>query len=90
MEQFIEALNDPLAVEGFFKDMNALRKAQVTILVMPCGRSAHLELGYAVGAGQKTAILLSDGEPELMYKMVSKIATSMGEIADWLMKLQEE
>jgi len=89
MEQFIKALEHPIAIDGFNKDMEALKNADVTILVMPCGRSAHLELGYAVGAKQHTAILLSDGEPELMYKMVDKIATSIGDIIVWLNNIEK-
>lgn len=30
-------------------------------MVLPCGKSAHLELGWAVGAGKRTIILLEEG-----------------------------
>jgi hypothetical protein len=62
--------------------MNALRAADITVLVLPCGRSAHLELGYATGAGQCTIVLLDDpmSEPELMYLMNSHICTSLAEV----------
>ena len=42
------------------KDMAALRSADATVLVLPCGRSAHLELGWAAGSGQRTVVLLDD------------------------------
>jgi hypothetical protein len=62
--------------------MNALRAADVTVLVLPCGRSAHLELGYATGAGQLTLVLFADtiDEPELMYLMNTRICTSVDEV----------
>jgi len=44
-------------------------------MVMPCGRSSHLELGYAVGQRKKTVVLLSQSEPELMYKMADYLVT---------------
>ena len=66
---FINGLDHPLAIAGFAKDMHALGAADGVVLVMPCGRSAHLEFGSAVGQGKHCAILLSDGEPELMYRM---------------------
>lgn len=75
--EFAEKLNHPLAVTAFKRDMEALALCDACVLVMPCGRSAHLELGYAVGTGKKTIILLSDGEPELMYRMVNGLATSI-------------
>lgn len=83
---FLLALTHSLAAKGFKSDFDALQKADACVLVLPCGRSAHLELGYAVGNGTPTAILL-DGPmvtPELMYKMVDFIATSTKEIIEWL------
>ena len=79
-------LRHPVAQAGFALDMNALKAAHATVLVLPCGRSAHLELGYATGAGQLTIVLLDEpvSEPELMYLMNSRICTSVGEVVDAL------
>lgn len=80
-----DKLDHPRAVEGFRSDFDAMRWADTFVLVLPCGRSAHLELGWAVGRGKDTAILLSDDkfEPELMYRMVDKLAVSLDELLDW-------
>jgi len=77
-----EVLTHPVAQAAFAKDMNALKAADVTVLVLPCG----LELGYATGAGQKTIVLLDDpmSEPELMYLMNTKICTTMSQVLDEL------
>lgn len=40
--------------------MDALRAAELVVLVMPAGISANLEVGYAVGAGKKTIIYVPD------------------------------
>jgi len=74
----------PVARAGFNKDMGALVTAQATVLVLPCGRSAHLELGYAAGDGQRTVVLLDDpmSEPELMYLACSDIVVSLDELAE--------
>jgi hypothetical protein len=66
---FIDHLEHPLAQSGFRKDMDALVAADGVVLVMPCGRSAHLEFGFALGQGKHGAILVDNGEPELMYRM---------------------
>ncbi len=81
---YLRGLRHDLALDGFKKDMDALRRADAVVLVMPCGRSAHLELGWAVGAGRRTVILLSDGEPELMNLMVDHIATDLNDVQSWL------
>lgn len=81
-QSFTEALAHPVAVAGFNLDMDALRAADGCVLVLPCGRSAHLELGWAVGAGKRTAVLLEGrNEPELMYRMVNALCAEEGHLA---------
>jgi hypothetical protein len=89
-DEYLEALGHPRAIEGYNRDYDHLRRADITILVLPCGRSAHLELGMAVGMHQRTAIYL-DGEmnegqvtPDLMYKMVDHIAPNMHSLLEWV------
>jgi hypothetical protein len=73
-ENYMNGLNHPLAQAGYDSDYAAMKWADTMVLVQPCGRSAHLELGWAVGQGKKTVMLLSEEiEPELMIKMVDHI-----------------
>lgn len=82
---YVAALSHPAAVQGFERDFEAMLDADTFVLVLPCGRSAHLELGWAVGAGRRSAILLDDPcTPELMYRMVDKVATSLDDLVQWL------
>lgn len=84
-ENYLTALRHPRAVEGFQSDLDAMEWADTFVLVLPCGRSAHLELGWAVGAGKRTAILLEDPcTPELMYKMVDHLAPNVMDLLGWL------
>jgi hypothetical protein len=78
--QFREALGHPIARAGFASDFGAMAWADAGVLVMPCGRSAHLEAGYFVGAGKPLYILLSDGEPELMYAMATATCLDLDEL----------
>lgn len=80
-DQHVEALRHPVAVHGFNRDMTALRECDVCVLVLPCGRSAHLELGWAAGAGKTTYVLEIDPtEPDLMYAMCDWICTSLDQL----------
>ena len=90
---YLTALNHSRAEEGFKNDFEAMQWADTFVLVNPCGRSAHLEMGWAVGQGKQTAILLEGGdfvhgamldEPELMYKMCDYIAPSLFDLLGWL------
>lgn len=86
-EEYAAALEHPAAVRGFGADFAAMQWADTCVLVQPCGRSAHLELGWAVGAGKRTAILQAEGqEPELMVKMVDLITTDLDALLSWLVQ----
>lgn len=81
----IALYSHPRAAQGFLADFNAMRWADACVMVLPSGRSAHLELGYMAGAGKKTFILTRDGEePELMALMATKICIDMNEILEEL------
>ena len=69
LDEYIEGIKHPIAKAGFASDKEALDWCDMCVLVLPCGRSAHLEAGYAIGQGKPTIILLHENkfEPELMY-----------------------
>lgn len=74
-------LTHPRAAQGFNADFAAMRWADVGLLVLPCGRSAHLELGWMAGAGKRTLILTQDNEePELMALLADTICISVNEV----------
>jgi hypothetical protein len=84
VSEYLSMVAHPRAVEGFEADFGAMQKADAVVMILPCGKSAHLELGWAVGR-KRTAILLEDPvEPELMYKMVDYLAPSMLDLLGWL------
>lgn len=77
-------LSEAAARDTFLRHWEAMVKAEACVLLGPCGRSAHLEAGYFVGAHKPLFILLSDGEPELMYKMATRLCTHVGELVSML------
>ena len=81
-----EALNGRHAHHIFEFDFKHLQEADVVVMVLPCGRSGHLELGWAIGQG-KPAYILFDGEPErydLMYALVDDVFFSEQSLFDAL------
>ena len=81
-EQYREALRHPIARAGFASDMKALRECDACVLVMPCGRSANWELGFAMGEGKPGFVVqLEPAEPELMYSGATILA-SVAELRD--------
>lgn len=85
-EGFLQGLQHPVAQAGFGLDFGAMQRSRAGLLCLPCGRSAHLEAGYFVGAGKPLVILLGPDaeEPELMYKMASLITADVWEAVAFL------
>lgn len=85
IDAYRERLAHGRAVAGFDADFAAMKWADTFVLVLPCGRSAHLEAGWAIGQGRPTAILLSQDrfEPELMYRMADRLCVSLDELLNW-------
>ena len=84
-QEYRQALNHPSALAGFGNDFDAMKWADVFVLVLPCGRSAHLEAGWAIGQGKPTCILLdNESEPELMYKLADCLAIDLHEVLAWV------
>jgi len=81
-QRFIEGLSSQIAVDGFSLDKAALDWCDTCILLLPCGRSAHLEVGYAIGKGKQTLIVLDNErfEPELMYLLADKVVPDLSQM----------
>lgn len=85
VDEYLRMLEHPRAIQGFQSDFLAMQRADTFVMLLPCGKSAHLELGWATGAGKRTAILLEDPvEPELMYRMTQCLTTSIDDLVDWV------
>lgn len=63
-----EMLNSYVSKHIFEFDKRHLDRVDGAILVMPAGKSGHLELGYMAGKGKKTYILF-DKEPDRLDQM---------------------
>lgn len=80
-EQFRAALSTDKSKANFQRDMTALENCDACVMVLPCGKSAHLELGWAVGAKKKSYVLqMEPTQPELMYLMCDKIIINFQEL----------
>lgn len=62
-------LDDPRVRRAFDEDKRWLDWADTVVMVMPCGRSSHLEAGYAVGQRKRLFIYgdFAKGEFDVMY-----------------------
>lgn len=66
---WIDFMQNPKTERAFRADKAGLDWCDTVLLHLPCGRSAHLEAGYAVGQGKELFIWgdLPNGEFDTMY-----------------------
>lgn len=81
-----EALNGYSARHVFEFDRSHLDRCDAGVLLMPAGKSGHLELGYMAGKGKPTFVVF-DEEParwDVMYGFVTDVFMSMDEAVNEL------
>lgn len=87
MEQYRKAMRTGYAHFGFNRDFDAMKAADICVLCLPCGRSAHLEAGWMKGAGKKVIAYIPHPEkiePELMYGLLDGIALNIQEVVNYI------
>lgn len=79
------------AQRAFEEDKRMIDWADAVVLLLPAGRSAHLEAGYAKGRGKQLIIYQSDfpvGEFDVMYGFADLITSNVYAIVDHLAKIR--
>ena len=83
-----EMLNSHAAKHIFAFDQRHLDRCDMGLLVMPSGKSGHMEFCYMVGKG-KPCYVLFDKEPErvdVMYQFANDVFFSLEELLESLQK----
>lgn len=84
---FAEALKGPYAKNVFEFDLFWLGQAAAFVLVLPAGKSAHMELVHMVKGERKPAYVLMEEEPErwdIMLQWATALCTSIEELVEHL------
>ena len=91
-EGWEKMLADPIAKAGFKADFDAMKWATAFVLLLPSGRSAHLEAGWAIGRGIPTAILSLEEaiEPELMALLADFRTDDPFKLLRWLERVDSD
>lgn len=80
--QYRDMLAHPRAAEGYESDISHVRWCDAVVYVLPAGRSASFEFGYAMGQGKRGYVVAFDPiEPDLMFREATIIG-SMNELFD--------
>ena len=78
---YIEALSGAAARNVFNFDRTHLEGASAVILVLPAGKSGHLELGFSLGRRKPGYVLLDNPDRwDVMYQFATMVTDNLEEI----------
>jgi NTP pyrophosphatase (non-canonical NTP hydrolase) len=88
--RYLAGLNHPRAIQGFLRDMDALMASEACVMVMPCGPSASMEMGWSAGSMRLTCVYMPEiREPDLMVKMADYVGNDLDDICALLRQPRE-
>ena len=80
LEDKMKVFSSDLPLLAFHNDYMLMREAHVGVLLLPCGKSAHLEIGH-MSATKPTFVLEEVADtPELMYYLCTRSCISITEL----------
>lgn len=88
---FLEALQGSHAQFVYRFDREHLERATTAVLLLPAGKSGHLELGWALGNG-KHGYILMNSEPErfdVMYDFADRVFANQDDLVAELHTVEE-
>jgi hypothetical protein len=94
LEDFRRGLRSDEARRGFEHDLRGLQWCDACVLVLPSGRSAHLEAGWCSGRGKRVLVYSPKfDEPDLMYLLFATDRLRLpiyGQIEELLSDLRQD
>ncbi len=85
--RYADALRSPHARAIVTLDQDNLIASDIVVLVLPAGKSGHMELGFGVGRGKQTHIVLdprADPPWDVMYGMADHVWPSPAEFVQYM------
>lgn len=77
-------------VQTIFKyDMEGLKKSKNLLLVLPAGKSAHIEAGVAYGLGKRCYAIGEYDLTDSLYLIFDKIFANEDELLDFLKNMEQ-
>lgn len=88
---YLEALEGHAAKNIFAFDKKHLDAADAAVLILPCGKSGHLELGYTIGRGKPGFILLNEPDRwDVMYQFATGMFAELDTLINALKKCRND
>lgn len=86
---FMQGLAGRAATNTFMFDFSWLLKADACVLILPAGKSGHLELGWMLGRDKPGYILLDNPDRwDVMYKFSSGVFDKLDPLVEALRRIK--
>ena len=90
IHEFFQALHHELSVNAFQSDYKGMIESDVCVLILPSGKSSHVEAGFMKGMGRKLIIYMQDRDrPELTYSIADAIVSELPALEFELTRIRE-
>jgi hypothetical protein len=64
--------NDETVKRIYKRDLDGLKNSKIFVMLLPAGKSAHVEAGIAFGSGKKCILIGDPGKTESLYLIFSE------------------
>jgi hypothetical protein len=71
--------NDPYVKNIFHNDMEAEKQSKIFVMLLPAGKSCHIEAGAAYGMGKQCILIGEQKEAESLYLIFNDTYSSIEE-----------
>lgn len=81
MQEFekLDWRNDPYVKEVFNNDMTGEKNSETFVMLLPVGKSCHIEAGVAYGLGKKCIMIGEQKEAESLYLIFKEVYQTVEE-----------
>jgi hypothetical protein len=80
-QQFVDNLSHPNARHAFSIDHDNMQQSQVCVLILPCGKSSHMEAGFMKALGKKLLIYMPQPQrAELTYSLADDFCDNIPQL----------
>ena len=84
VDEFVTMLDHQRSQAAHERDVSHLLLADICVLILPCNKSAHTELGMAIMRGKFTVVYTPGPlQPELMYASCNHVTDSIEQLRVW-------
>lgn len=88
-----QALKGNAARHVYEYDKSHLDSSDMAVLMLPAGKSGHLEFGYMIGKGKKGIIYIPEDEPErwdVMYLFADRVVHTKEKLVEAIEELSKQ